>query len=152
MGTHSETIEITYDSELISTRTLLEEFWGQHSGKNHGYGGRQYMSILLYTTEEQRQEAERMLHEFHASNRHVDTELAPLERFTEAEAYHQKYILRRFPRAVNALSAAYGASWYRSTAAAKLNACAAGEMSSEEMQQQLAGDASGAELAASIKW
>ncbi len=110
------------------------------------------MSILLYTTEKQYQEAELLLSEFRAEGRQVDTELAPLEQFTEAEAYHQKYVLRRFPRAVDALTAAYNSSWYRSTAAAKLNACAAGELSSVDVQRQLSEDQAAADLAASVKW
>lgn len=56
--------------------------------------GTQYRSIILYTTESQKDEAERFIKEINTSHREgnpVVTELKPLDKFYIAEEYHRDY-------------------------------------------------------------
>ena len=56
--------------------------------------GPQYRSIVLYETDAQRGEAERVISELESENvfgAPIVTEIQPLERFYPAEEYHQDY-------------------------------------------------------------
>ena len=59
--------------------------------------GRQYRSVIFYADDEQRRVAEayiKQLDAAHVFDQPIVTELVPLERFYEAEAYHQDYAER----------------------------------------------------------
>lgn len=56
--------------------------------------GTQYRSIILCTNDTQREEALRFIKEIESSSAHdapVVTEVKPLEKFYDAESYHQDY-------------------------------------------------------------
>lgn len=96
MGDHTEVIEIHYDPKKISYNDLLDLFWN-----NHEYGlttriKRQYMSLILYHTEEQRQiaEASRAEEQIKRAPEQIITEIAAASTFYPAENYHQKYRLQ----------------------------------------------------------
>lgn len=152
---HAEVIRIEYDSALISYKDLLTVFFATHDpttlNRQGNDVGTQYRSIILYNSEEQKQEAEAFIKEINDSNattskeqpaadvaqsaldveqhaldvaqsasdlrqpltkvaktsqdmsRHaparvggatIITEVKPLEKFYEAEGYHQKYYQR----------------------------------------------------------
>ncbi|XP_055597854.1 peptide methionine sulfoxide reductase-like [Uranotaenia lowii] len=96
MGDHTEVIEIHYDPTQITFLDLLELFWN-----NHEYGlttriKRQYMSLILYHNEEQRQisEKSRQEEQIKRAPEQIITEIAPAGIFYPAEDYHQKYRLQ----------------------------------------------------------
>lgn len=96
MGDHTEVLEIDFDPEVISFKQLLDLFWN-----NHEYGlctviKRQYMSLILYHDEEQKQIAEQSREEEQKKRAPevIRTEIAPKKNFYPAEDYHQKYRLQ----------------------------------------------------------
>jgi peptide-methionine (S)-S-oxide reductase len=102
-GTHAEAIEITFDPQRISYRTLLEFFFQIHdpstSNRQGNDRGASYRSAIFCTSEEQKQVAEDTIADVDASGLwpgKAVTELAPAGDFWEAEPEHQDY-LRHFP-------------------------------------------------------
>ncbi|MBV1862905.1 MAG: peptide-methionine (S)-S-oxide reductase MsrA [Rhodobacteraceae bacterium] len=100
-GTHAEGIEITFDSDALIYRKILEFFFQIHDpttenrqGNDHGTA---YRSAIYYGDDEQRTEALRTITDVNASNLWpgtVVTEVAPLGDFWEAEPEHQDYLER----------------------------------------------------------
>ena len=95
---HAEVIYIEYDPKEVSYRDLLTVFFGSHDpttvNRQGNDIGTQYRSIIFYTTDEQKEEAERFINDINESSKEgerVVTELEPLERFYDAENYHQDY-------------------------------------------------------------
>lgn len=95
---HAEVIYIEYDPNKISYRDLLTVFFASHDpttvNRQGNDVGTQYRSVLFYTTEAQKLEAEKLIAEINASNSAgapTVTEVAPLEKFHEAENYHHDY-------------------------------------------------------------
>jgi peptide-methionine (S)-S-oxide reductase len=93
---HAEVLEIEYDSDEVPLGVLLEIFFEMHDptslNRQGNDVGNQYRSIILYTTEAQRAEAERAIRE--AQKMHdkpVVTELRKLDKFYPAEDYHKNY-------------------------------------------------------------
>ena len=102
-GTHAEAIEITYDPDLISYRTLLEFFFQIHDpttlNRQGNDRGLSYRSAIFYTNKEQGEVAEDTIADVEASGLwpgNVVTEVAPAGAFWEAEPEHQDY-LERYP-------------------------------------------------------
>src|SRR5438046_10733981 len=59
--------------------------------------GRQYRSVIFYADDEQKSVAEAYIKQLDAAkvfDRLIVTEVVPLERFYEADAYHQDYAAR----------------------------------------------------------
>lgn len=95
---HAEVIRIAYDPAVVPFRTLLEVFFASHDpttrNRQGADVGTQYRSIILYATEAQRAEAEAMIRELTAAGKFsspIVTEIALLERFWPAEAYHRDF-------------------------------------------------------------
>ncbi|MBI4137960.1 MAG: peptide-methionine (S)-S-oxide reductase MsrA [Candidatus Sungbacteria bacterium] len=95
---HAEVIQIDYDPLAIPFRKLLEVFFTSHdpTTKNRQGAdvGDQYRSIILYTAERQKQEAEAYIRELTEAKKFPDpivTELKPLDRFWHAEDYHLNF-------------------------------------------------------------
>ena len=102
-GTHAEAIEILFDPDRISFRTLLEFFFQIHDpttrNRQGNDAGLSYRSAIFYTSEAQKRVAEETIADVEASGLwpgHLVTELAPAGPFWEAEPEHQDY-LERFP-------------------------------------------------------
>lgn len=98
---HAEVVKVEFDSEQISFRDLLAVFFATHDpttpNRQGNDVGTQYRSVILYTTEDQKREAEAFLRELRDAGHFqqpIVTELQPLEAFYEAEPYHQKYYQR----------------------------------------------------------
>uniref|UniRef100_UPI00404B56C0 peptide-methionine (S)-S-oxide reductase MsrA n=1 Tax=Cephaloticoccus sp. TaxID=1985742 RepID=UPI00404B56C0 len=93
---HAEVIRIDYDPAEVSLETLLNFFWDAHNpttlnsqGADHGT---QYRSIILYANEAQKRAAEKSMAEAQKTfNAPTVTQIVPLEKFWEAEGYHQDY-------------------------------------------------------------
>jgi len=92
---HAEVIKIEYNPEKISYRDLLTVFFATHDpttlNRQGPDLGPQYRSIILYTTENQKKEAEMFIAKLNESEPKAVTELKPLEAFYGAEEYHRKY-------------------------------------------------------------
>ncbi len=95
---HAEAIQIHYNPAEISYKDLLTVFFVAHDpttlNRQGPDTGTQYRSAIFYTDEEQKREAEEYIKELEASDpggKPIVTEVAPLTKFYEAEAYHFDY-------------------------------------------------------------
>lgn len=95
---HVEVIKVDFDPNQISCKDLLSVFFGTHDpttpGRQGNDVGEQYRSIVLYTSNKQREEAEqyiRSLNESSKKGKHIVTEIKPLDKFYEAEDRHKDY-------------------------------------------------------------
>lgn len=102
-GDHAEAIEIAFDPDAISFRTILENFFQIHDpttvDRQGNDRGRSYRSAIFYTSDEQREIALDTIADVDASGLwpgKVVTELVPASAFWEAEFEHQDY-LERYP-------------------------------------------------------
>jgi peptide-methionine (S)-S-oxide reductase len=98
MTEHAEVIQIEFDPSLISFRDLLTVFFGTHDpttpNRQGNDVGTQYRSVIFYTTETQKKEAEDFIKEINESNaegKPIVTEVVPFNKFYPAEGYHQDY-------------------------------------------------------------
>ena len=87
---HAEVIYIEYDPEQVSYKDLLTVFFASHDpttvNRQGNDIGAQYRSVIFYTADEQKTEAEKFIKELDAV-----TTLEPLKEFYEAENYHKDY-------------------------------------------------------------
>ncbi|HXH22630.1 MAG TPA: peptide-methionine (S)-S-oxide reductase MsrA [Dehalococcoidia bacterium] len=98
---HAEAVEITFDPDVISYRTLLDVFFHLHdpttlNRQGEDYGT-QYRSAIYYHDEDQRRTAEEVIAEVNASGVYQDpvvTEVKPASEFYPAESYHRDYYER----------------------------------------------------------
>jgi len=102
-GTHAEGIEIEFDPEITSYRTVLEFFFQIHDPSTLNQQGNDrglsYRSGIYYNNEEQKTEAEKTIADVNNSGLwpgKVVTEVKPAGDFWEAEPDHQDY-LERYP-------------------------------------------------------
>lgn len=95
---HVETVEVYYDPEVISFKTLVEVYYGSQNpttinGQHPDYGI-QYRSIIFYQNEEEKAIAMAYRDSLENSGQYEDpiaTEFLPFEKFWKAEEYHQDY-------------------------------------------------------------
>jgi peptide-methionine (S)-S-oxide reductase len=102
-GTHAEAIEVVFDPNVVSYRTLLEFFFQIHDpttrNRQGNDTGTSYRSGIYYTSAEQKRIAEDTIADVEASGlwpSKVVTEVAPAGPFWEAEPEHQDY-LEKYP-------------------------------------------------------
>ncbi len=100
-GNHAEAIEIIFDPEKLSFRSLLEFFFQIHDpstlNRQGNDKGASYRSAIFYTSEEQKHVAEDTIADVDASGiwpGKVVTEVTPVSAFWEAEPEHQDYLER----------------------------------------------------------
>jgi len=100
-GTHAEGIEIIFDPEKISYRTLLEYFFQIHDPSTKDRQGNDrglsYRSAIYFTSEEQKRIALDTIADVDASGLwpgKVVTEVEPVGPFWEAEKEHQDYLVK----------------------------------------------------------
>jgi peptide-methionine (S)-S-oxide reductase len=104
MGDHTETIQIDYDPEIISFENILDVFWKNHNPLRSSFGSRQYMSIILYHDDNQKELALKTKKDWEDMlDGEIQTEMVPYSVFYNAEDYHQKYYLRWYPNVVEKL-------------------------------------------------
>jgi peptide-methionine (S)-S-oxide reductase len=96
---HAETVQLTYDDEVLSYERLLDEFFGLHNpttlNRQGPDFGSQYRSAIFWHDGEQRDLAEKKIAEVNASGRWPDpvvTQVVPATTFWRAEEYHQRYL------------------------------------------------------------
>ncbi len=100
---HAQVTRVEFDSGQISFLDLLTVFFATHdpttlNRQNYDIGT-QYRSIILYTSDQQRQEAEKYVEKLKLDGVNVVTELKSLDKFYPAEDYHKQYFLKNPERA-----------------------------------------------------
>jgi peptide-methionine (S)-S-oxide reductase len=93
---HAEVTRIDFDPKAISYEKLLDYFWDAHDpttlNRQGADEGTQYRSIILYTSDAQRDAAQKSKVEAQKKFRsRIVTEIVPLKKFYPAEGYHQDY-------------------------------------------------------------
>jgi peptide-methionine (S)-S-oxide reductase len=98
-GTHAEAIEISYDVDKLSYRSLLEFFFQIHDpttkNRQGNDRGTSYRSAIFYLSEEQRSDAQALIAEMTAAHvwpGPIVTEVVPAKEFWVAEEEHQNYL------------------------------------------------------------
>jgi peptide methionine sulfoxide reductase msrA/msrB len=98
---HAEAVQIVFDPSRLSYEKLLDYFYRMHDpttpNQQHNDIGTQYRSAIFYTTEEQRQTAQRVSERWDKSGkfkRPIVTQIAAAGKFYPAEDYHQKYLVK----------------------------------------------------------
>ena len=96
---HAETVNVYYDSSVITYPTLLKVFFaGQDPTQVNGQGpdmGTQYRSIAFYRNGTEKSLIEnyiKQLNTSHKYNRSIAAQVMPFTKFWNAEDYHQDYI------------------------------------------------------------
>ena len=139
LGNHSETIEIEYDPDQISYAELLDIFWAGHSPTVPSYS-RQYMSIIFYHNEEQRQLAMKTRDQQQEQRgSEIYTEILPAGDFYLAEGYHQKHRLRSESDLLQEFAAIYPdeEDLIASTAVARVNGYLGGNGTRAQLEREL---------------
>ena len=95
---HAEVVQLRFDSEVVSVRTLLEVFFTIHDpttlNRQGADTGSQYRSVIFYHSDSQRKEAETIIREHKIEKIWGDpivTQILPVPHFYPAEEYHQDY-------------------------------------------------------------
>ncbi len=92
---HIEAVEIVYDPLEVNYRQLLKLYFETHDfTQTDGQGpdiGSQYISVIFYTIQEQKEEAESIIKLLTGKGYKVATELREANTFYPAEEYHQDY-------------------------------------------------------------
>lgn len=94
IGDHTETVQIDYDPEQISYSELLQLFWKSHQPSTAS-SGHQYRNAVFFLNKKQEQlaiDSKRKLEK--KTKKPVKTHIVPINSFTLAEDYHQKYLLK----------------------------------------------------------
>ena len=139
IGDHTETVQVDYDPQRITYPQLLEIFWQNHDPTSQSWS-RQYKHAVF--THDDRQErlamaSKRALEK--KIGRTVKSEVAPLNTFTLAEDYHQKYILKQHYDLNAEMSRIYPRhrDYVNSTAAARLNGYASGHGNKDQLAREI---------------
>jgi peptide-methionine (S)-S-oxide reductase len=98
---HAEVVRVRFDESQLPLATLLKLFFTLHDpttlNRQGNDIGTQYRSVIFTSTPEQREVAQQVLEEIAESGIWEDdivTELAQLDTFYPAEAYHQRYFAK----------------------------------------------------------
>jgi peptide-methionine (S)-S-oxide reductase len=96
---HAEAVEVRFDPTRVSYGQLLKVFFSiAHDPTTRDRQGpdvgKQYRSVIFYANDEQKKVAEAYIKQLDAAkvfDAPIVTEVVPLDRFYEAEEYHQDY-------------------------------------------------------------
>ena len=95
---HAEVSRVEYDPSQLSYNDLLVVFFATHDptslNRQGADVGTEYRSVIFYTTDGQKRDAEALIGELNNSDpagKRIVTEVVPLKAFYEAEDYHQEY-------------------------------------------------------------
>ncbi len=98
---HAESVQITFDPQIISYGELLEVFFTIHDpttlNRQGADVGTQYRSAIFYHTSEQARIAQEVIEELEAAkiwDAPIVTEVTPFKAFYSAEDEHQEYFGR----------------------------------------------------------
>jgi len=96
---HAEAVEVIFDPNEISYKSLLDAFFQIHDATSVTMQGQnntgQYRSAIFYTSSEQGNDAKAYIKALEAeAGQDIYTQVAEAQDFWEAEANHQKYYLK----------------------------------------------------------
>src|ERR1700737_4430572 len=99
---HAESVEVVYDPSRITYGQILKVFFSiahdpTQLNRQGPDTGRQYRSAIFYADDEQKRVAEAYIAQLNKArvfDGPIVTEVVPLDRFFEAETYHQDYAAR----------------------------------------------------------
>ncbi|ENW79161.1 peptide methionine sulfoxide reductase msrA [Acinetobacter sp. ANC 3929] len=95
---HAEVVLIDFDEQQITYSQLLNVFFTTHDpttlNRQGNDIGTQYRSVIYYFDEEQKQQAEQIIHDLEDEGLNIVTELSPAPTFYPAEEYHQNFFAR----------------------------------------------------------
>ncbi|PWT79110.1 MAG: peptide-methionine (S)-S-oxide reductase [Bacteroidetes bacterium] len=98
-GTHAEAIAITFDSDILPYKKLLEFFFQIHDPTTRNRQGNDvgtsYRSAIFYLTEEQKNTANELIAAMNDSGKWpgpIVTQVVPAGDFWNAEVEHQDYL------------------------------------------------------------
>lgn len=99
---HAEAVIVTYDPAKISYGQLLEVFFtvAHNPTELNRQGpdvGPQYRSAIFFSNEDQQKQAASFIADMDGKKvwpKPIVTQVVPLEKFYDAEAYHQNYLVR----------------------------------------------------------
>ena len=135
-------MEIDFDPAILRYEDVLRHFWRNHYPNRDQYKGRQYLSLLRCRGDEQLEVAERVKKEMEAElGERIETDIAAFTDFTLAEERHQKYYLKRYPKALEQLQLLFPepALLVHSTFAARLNGFVKGFRTKDSLLEEMAG-------------
>jgi peptide-methionine (S)-S-oxide reductase len=97
---HAESVQVTFDPSQVSYEQLLHIFFSvvhdpTQLNRQGPDSGTQYRSAIFYTNEDQKRAAENYIAELTKSktfSRPIVTQVVPLDKFYDAEDYHQDYL------------------------------------------------------------
>jgi len=96
---HAEALQVVFDPEKVSYRTLIEYFYKMHdpttSNRQGPDVGSQYRSGIFYHNDEQEKEAKTITQQVQEQwwkDGKVVTEILPAGKWWDAEQYHQLYL------------------------------------------------------------
>jgi peptide-methionine (S)-S-oxide reductase len=98
---HAEVVQLTYDPQVVSFKDLLDVFFTIHDpttlNRQGADVGPQYRSAIFYHSPEQQAVAEQTIRDLTTDKLWTNplvTQIAPLDKFYAAEAYHKDYFER----------------------------------------------------------
>jgi peptide-methionine (S)-S-oxide reductase len=97
---HAESVQVTFDPSVVSYEQLLKIFFSvvhdpTELNRQGPDTGTQYRSAIFFTSEEQKAAAEKYIGDLTNAKIYAEkivTEVTPLEKFYDAEKYHQNYL------------------------------------------------------------
>lgn len=141
LGDHTETVEMDFDSGIVSLETILNLFWSYHNpGNINDYKGQQYRSLVLFRDPIQHSVIREVMRTSEEQGKGIlDTEVAPYTGFYLAEDRHQKYYLKRYPDAIKKLRTFFPTDeeLTNATLAARLNGLAKGYTNLEKIINEI---------------
>lgn len=135
LGNHTEALQVDFETDDISYPELLEEVFKRHNPFRN-IGHTQYMNAVWFHDRNQKALLEEFLSwEYDATidDPSLETRIEPIDTFHRAEAYHQKYHLRKHDRYMQLFENYTERDFTDSTLAARLNGILAGNGSSLEV-------------------
>jgi peptide-methionine (S)-S-oxide reductase len=98
---HAEVVRITFDSDVISFKEILEIFFSTHDpttlNRQGPDTGTQYRSVIFYHNDRQKTTAEQVIKEITEEKiweSPILTQVEPFKAFYKAEEYHKDYFKR----------------------------------------------------------
>jgi peptide-methionine (S)-S-oxide reductase len=96
---YAESVDVTYDPEIITYRQLLEIFFAEHDptqlNRQGNDEGPQYRSAIFYRNAEQKKQVDDYIASLSGSHKFakpIVTQVAPFSTFYRAEDYHIRYV------------------------------------------------------------
>lgn len=93
MKDFTECVLVEFDRTVVSFEDLLIEFGKMHRATSPR--SRQYRSVIFYSNDEQKEQAEEYLEGLRGSTRgEIYTKVEKMTKFYKGEEYHQNYIAK----------------------------------------------------------